>query len=110
MKHRLVTLAVLLCVCLGAIGFAAWAQQHSADAREQESKVQQTAGNANNYEYLLKEYEGRLAVYKKNSTEPDMVFDLLIKMLPEYDRSMLQRGIYMETYEDAQRMVEDYTS
>ena len=110
MKHRLVTLAVLLCVCLGAIGFAAWAQQHSADAREQESKVQQTAGNANNYEYLLKEYEGRLAVYKKNSTEPDMVFDLLIKMLPEYDQEQLKQGLYVRDYRELVDLIEDYIS
>ena len=110
MKHRMMTLAVLLLVCLGAVAFATWAQENAAIEQNKEDKVQQTAGNSNNYEYLLKEYEGRLAVFKKNSTEPDMVFDLLIKMLPQYDQEQLKQGIYVKDYRELVDLIEDYIS
>lgn len=63
-----------------------------------------------NYEYVLKEYKGRLAVFSRGQTEPDMVFDVYVQSLPEFDRGLLQGGIAAEDYRSLVSLIEDYTS
>lgn len=64
----------------------------------------------NDYEYILKEYKGRLAVFSRGQTEPDMVFDVYVQSLPEFDRGLLQSGIAAKDYPALVSLIEDYTS
>ncbi|MEG0752877.1 MAG: hypothetical protein RR461_03520 [Angelakisella sp.] len=60
--------------------------------------------------YFIKEYKGRVSVLKDGSEVPEMIFDIQTKLLPELDRRQLSEGIYVETYEELIRLVEDYIS
>lgn len=60
--------------------------------------------------YFIKEYKGRVSVIKGDSEVPEMIFDIQTKLLPEIDRKQLSEGIYVETYEELIRLVEDYIS
>lgn len=60
--------------------------------------------------YFIKEYGGRVSVIKDGSEVPEMIFDIQTKLLPDVDRLQLSEGIYVETYEELIRLVEDYIS
>ena len=62
------------------------------------------------YAYILKTYEGRLAVFARGKAEPEMVFDLYVQYLPAYDQGQLGQGIYVEDYPTLVKMIEDYIS
>ncbi|MEG2074646.1 MAG: hypothetical protein RRY54_07745 [Angelakisella sp.] len=60
--------------------------------------------------YFIKEYNGRVSVIKDGCEVPEMIFDIQTKLLPELDRKQLAQGIYVKTYEELARLVEDYIS
>ena len=60
--------------------------------------------------YYIRDYKGRVAVVPSGQAEPEMIFDIQTKMLPELDRQQLADGIYVATYEELIRLVEDYIS
>ena len=61
-------------------------------------------------EYLLRAYEGKLAVFTKDLVTPDLVFDVYVRTLPETDQEQLQRGIWVASYDKLTELVEDYIS
>ena len=60
--------------------------------------------------YLLREYEGKLAVFERGEEAPSQVFDLDIRLLPPYDQGLLQAGIGAADEKELARLLEDYTS
>lgn len=62
------------------------------------------------YEYTIKEHNGRVAVFPAKSAEPELVLDVLVKYLPDYDRAQMQDGIHVKNYEELVKLIEDYTS
>lgn len=62
------------------------------------------------YQYYLREYQGKLAVYLPDKEQPEKVFDLYLTTLPAYDRGQLQMGIGVRDYEQLVQLIEDYIS
>ncbi len=63
------------------------------------------------YQYLLKIYDGKLAVFHADQTEePYMVLDVYVSTLPEYDRGQLAQGIQVKDYAELIARIEDYIS
>lgn len=63
------------------------------------------------YGYILREYEGRVAVFAANDdTTPATVLKTLVKYLPDYDQKQLKEGIQVKDYQDLVDRIEDYTS
>lgn len=60
--------------------------------------------------YLLGEYGGRVSVLSPETREPEMIFDIFVRTLPEADQELLREGIRVETYEALTRLIEDYIS
>ena len=63
--------------------------------------------------YMLKEYIGRIAVYKVYQTgEMTLmsIIDAATDALPESDKKLLQQGISVATEEEMLQLIEDYTS
>lgn len=59
--------------------------------------------------YLLREYEGYVAVYHPAEAEtPSTVTDIRIDDLPESDRTELAGGILAPDHDTAVRLLEDY--
>lgn len=60
--------------------------------------------------YLLRSYDGRLAVFREGSDTPEMIFDVYTRLLPQSDRERLEEGISAPDYETLTRLIEDYIS
>lgn len=60
--------------------------------------------------YVLKEYKGKLAVFKENSDIPLEVFDIFTSALPESDRELLKNGITAKSDSELKKLIADYTS
>ncbi len=60
--------------------------------------------------YRIIDYNGRVSVIRVGDEVPDMIFSIYTKTLPEYDQEQLREGVYVESYEELMRRVEDYTS
>lgn len=62
------------------------------------------------YQYVLREKDGRLAVFLKGQEEPQMVLDVSVRVLPEYDQRQLETGIYVADYQALVQLIEDFIS
>ena len=60
--------------------------------------------------FLLGVHEGKLALWRENAVQPEMVFPCPVEMLPEADRQALRNGIRIDSREDLARLLEDYLS
>lgn len=60
--------------------------------------------------YTVKEYEGKVAVFKNSDTAPTTVYESYVSLLPEQDRLRLSQGIRVDSTEELQKIIEDYTS
>ncbi len=71
--------------------------------------VQDYSDFAEDY-FTIKEYEGKVAVYKNNETKPYVVYDSYVSLLPEQDIELLKKGIVTDDKLYLQSVIEDYTS
>jgi len=62
------------------------------------------------YLYIIKEYQGRIAVFARGSEVPELIFDKQLKHLPEYDRIQLEEGIKIYSIDELNARIEDYIS
>lgn len=63
------------------------------------------------WQYMIREYEGRIAVFTAESgEEPEVVWETLVKYLPDYDQAQLKQGIPVNSYQDLVARIEDYVS
>ncbi len=71
--------------------------------------IEQTESNTKeNYEYLLKDIDGKINVFKKGVNTPINVLEKRTDILPSYDRELLSQGIYLENIEQLNKILEDY--
>lgn len=76
----------------------------SLDESQEEPPEEVAAG------YLLGEYNGRVSVLSPDTREPEMIFDIFVRTLPDADQQLLRQGIRVDTYEELTRLIEDYIS
>ena len=62
------------------------------------------------YKYILKEYNGKLAIFEKGKKEPKMIFNVLINSLPEVDIKELKKGLKIKNEEELNERIEDFVS
>jgi len=60
------------------------------------------------YLYLIREYNGYIAVFGADPETPEMVLDKLVKHLPEYDRLQMREGIEIHSLMELSERIEDY--
>lgn len=58
-------------------------------------------------ECVVKEYNGRIGVFKGESSTPYRVIDYDFSLLSEYDREQLTEGIVIESDRELQQLIED---
>lgn len=66
--------------------------------------------DANEFMYILKEYENKIGVYKANETEPFKVIDVYVNNLPSVDQYELKSGISVQNDDKLRMIIEDYES
>lgn len=62
------------------------------------------------YKYILKDFNGKLAVFEKNKEDPEMIFDVLIERLPEIDILELKKGLKIKDDDELKARIEDFIS
>ncbi len=60
--------------------------------------------------FTVKEYEGKIAVYKNDEESPYIVYDAYVSLLPQQDVERLKEGIVTDNQTYLQSIIEDYTS
>lgn len=60
--------------------------------------------------YLLREYEGKIALYVLPSDTPEEIYDIYVSLLPETDIARLQKGIPADTRAEAEAYLADFDS
>lgn len=63
-----------------------------------------------NETYIIKEYDGKVAVFKNKEKTPSTIYESYISLLPIEDQQKLLNGIKVDNTTDLQRIIEDYTS
>ncbi|MEY8357674.1 BofC C-terminal domain-containing protein [Anaerotruncus colihominis] len=108
----LLTLIGVIAVSLITIGvvYALPPQTPSVLTPSDASSEQTVSEDPSNYPYLLRAYEGKLAVFTDDLVQPELVFDVYVRTLPELDQEQLSRGIRVKTYDELTSMIEDYIS
>lgn len=59
--------------------------------------------------YIIRDYQGRVAVFRYGEDEPEEVFEVFTSSLPESECERLSRGITVKSDEELQSLIEDYT-
>lgn len=62
------------------------------------------------YSYIIKEYDGNIAVFKAGESTPDQIYEVPVETLPEEDIQSLQSGIQVYNEQQLQSLIEDLTS
>ncbi len=60
--------------------------------------------------YTITDYNGKIALFKRGYSMPVEIFDVNTNSLPQSDRELIIMGVTAYSDEEAQRLVEDYTS
>lgn len=58
--------------------------------------------------YILREYEGHLALFRGHVDKPFRILDTEVWLLPEEDRLAVQEGIFVETEAELRSLLEDW--
>lgn len=79
----------------------------------QTSSVNEISKNVSQAEepfYILKDYNGKIAVYSSTSDTPIEITNASITKLPKSDQQALKEGIKVSTRKDLDRLLEDFCS
>ncbi len=79
-------------------------RKSAAAARQAEMQERAPVG------YVLRAYEGHLAIYRENGIRPYRVLDTEVWLLPEEDRTALEDGILLKTEQELRQLLEDWDS
>lgn len=112
MRHTflgtLFSIVVVSIITMVAAVYATDVRAQRAEASKQsEPVVEQTPEEDI---YMLKEYDGKLAVFVEGEEEPQDIFNVYIKTLPAFDQGQLHQGIKVESYGELLSLIEDYIS
>lgn len=65
--------------------------------------------SSQNEYYIIKEYDGKIAVFSNNFDKPIHTLDSpYVRDLPEYDRELLEEGIVANSKDELTKILEDY--
>lgn len=93
-------------VLLAAVILAVFSIGLCAAASSVQKEV--SSSSSNETYYLLKDYNGTLAIFSSNQVEPIARLDVRTDSLPERDITRLQEGIRADTLEEIYSLAEDY--
>ncbi len=73
-------------------------------------RVSESGNREKQAKFILKEYEGRIGVYKEDSAVPAQVLDVYVFTLPKADRISLKTGITVCGEDTLQKLIQDFTA
>jgi len=99
-KRIIFTVSVFLIALVLSIGV-----NLNAGAKETAIKTEKPAPK-----YTLKDYFGKVAVFKYNSNVPQETLDVYTNSLPEFDQKELAAGVNVYNDDELYSLIEDYDS
>ncbi|NLJ16100.1 MAG: hypothetical protein GX346_03110 [Clostridiales bacterium] len=60
--------------------------------------------------FVVKDYEGKVAIFLKNEAKPFVVLDTMTTVLPQEDIASLEKGIEVQGSDALRELIEDLTS
>ncbi len=100
-KMILITGTILIaCVIIGSLAAQPAAQTTRAEAASQISTVG----------YVVKESEGRVAVFIQGEEQPLMITETYLNTLPKTDAEKLKKGVFATDKKQLRKLLEDYCS
>ena len=57
----------------------------------------------------VREYEGKLGVFRREENMPYITIDVRVSMLPEQDREQFRSGVELFSEEELRRLIEDFS-
>lgn len=58
--------------------------------------------------FVLKTYQGKVALFRENSETPYQILDIEAYLLPDADRELLEQGIFADSEEELLKFLEDW--
>lgn len=114
MRHTIlgtcISILVVSVITMFAAIYASDIRAERAEATKEDIPIPKQETTTENDIYILKESDGKLAVFLEGEEQPREVFNVYIKTLPSYDQGQLHQGIKVESYGDLISLIEDYIS
>ncbi len=105
MKFKHAKILIFSFVCIFSLAILYVNLNHNIENENIRNRISVTE----NY-YTVRDFNGKVAVFKNDETTPTTVFEAYTSLLPEKDRQRLQNGIRVENKEELQKIIEDFTS
>lgn len=97
MKKSFFLLCTIFCTALVVISIYA---MKTKPIKDTESAQQQ--------QYVIADYHGKIAVFDKGTDEPSVVYEIYTHLLPENDIELLRKGVSVSSREELQNRLEDF--
>lgn len=97
--------AVLMIILMTIALYALTGNDNNSETENKQSTVSPAAQT-----YVVRDFNGKVAVFNCSSNEPLEVYDTDTASLPDTDKRYLSEGIYADTDEELETIIEDLTS
>jgi hypothetical protein len=97
-------------ICLGVVGSAIILNLSYSNSSENPTQAETIAPIEERVGYTLREYDGKIGIFRGSAEKPYTYLDLDITYLNEYDRELLSNGIEVSTDTELKALIEDLTS
>ncbi len=97
MRKIIIALSTIFCTILIMVSI------YSFVPRQQDVPAGETA-----QKYVISDYGGKVAVFRKEEKEPVVVYEVYTHLLPENDIEILRRGVEVSSLDELQTRLEDF--
>lgn len=102
-------IAAAVCSVALALAVSLWAVPSVRAARAPAGSSPEPETSAQSARYRVAVYNGYVAVFAGEASEPFRVLETPLSALPEGDRKLLEAGISVDSDAELQRLLEDYS-
>lgn len=106
MKKAFIFFGIFLFVCIIFTIF------FNIDSNKNQGNASDTPNpeNKTNLIYVVKEYNGNIAIFEDHSDTPFKITDIRLSDLPDGDKKLLSKGIQASNSQELNCILEDYCS
>ena len=106
MKKLIIISSCIVLMCfIVSFGVLPTIKSHS-----NESIPESQSSSSSSLSYVVKDFNGNIAVFENGKNSPFKITDVPINSLPYADREILRKGIAVTSKSELNRILEDYCS
>lgn len=108
MKKKFIILGIFLIACISlAVFLNTNLDKNIGSAVDMPPPVEE---HNSNLVYVVKEYNGNIAIFEENNDTPFKITDIRLSDLPDGDKKLLGKGISASNFQELNCILEDYCS